>query len=114
MDLAGRRVLITGANRGLGAAFVEAALARRADTVYAAARHPASLPQFSDPAKVIPVRLDVTDQDAMVAAAKEAADVDLLISNAGLPQIHAVVATLLDLGGVCALSAGCGRPASGV
>ncbi len=84
-DLVGHRVLITGANRGLGAAFVEAALARRADTVYAAARNPASLPQFSNPARVMPVRLDVTDQEAVVAAAKEAADVDLLISNAGLP-----------------------------
>ena len=30
MDLAGHKILITGANRGLGAAFVEAALARRA------------------------------------------------------------------------------------
>jgi Dehydrogenases with different specificities (related to short-chain alcohol dehydrogenases) len=39
-DLAGHKVLITGANRGLGAAFVEAALARRADTVYAATRNP--------------------------------------------------------------------------
>ncbi len=84
-DLAGHKVLITGANRGLGAAFVEAALVRRADTVFAAARNPASLPQFSNPARVIPVRLDVSDQEAVVAAAKEAADVDLLISNAGLP-----------------------------
>ena len=85
MDLAGRKILITGANRGLGAAFVEAALARRADTIYAAARNPTSLPEFSDPARVIPVRLDVTDQETMVAAANEASDVDLLISNAGLP-----------------------------
>jgi NAD(P)-dependent dehydrogenase (short-subunit alcohol dehydrogenase family) len=85
MDLAGRKVLITGASRGLGAAFVEAALARHAGAVYAAARNPAALPQFSDPARVVPVRLDVTDQDAMVAAAKEATEVDLLISNAGLP-----------------------------
>ena len=84
-DLAGHNVLITGANRGLGAAFVEAALARRADTVYAATRNPTSLPQFSNHARVIPVRLDVTDQEAVVAAAKEATDVDLLISNAGLP-----------------------------
>jgi NAD(P)-dependent dehydrogenase (short-subunit alcohol dehydrogenase family) len=85
MDLAGQKVLITGANRGLGATFVEAALARRADTVYAAARNPASLPQFSDAARVSPLRLDVTDQEAMIAAATEAKDVDLLISNAGAP-----------------------------
>ena len=84
-DLAGHKVLITGANRGLGAAFVEAALARHADTVYAAARNPRSLPPFSDPARVVPVALDVTDQEAMAAAAKQATGVDLLISNAGVP-----------------------------
>jgi NAD(P)-dependent dehydrogenase (short-subunit alcohol dehydrogenase family) len=84
-DLAGHTVLITGANRGLGAAFVEAALARHADTVYAAARNPRSLPPFSDPARVVPVPLDVTDQEAMAAAAKQATGVDLLISNAGVP-----------------------------
>ena len=54
MTLSGRKVLITGANRGVGASFVEAALARQASTVYAAARNPALLPRFSDPARVVP------------------------------------------------------------
>jgi NAD(P)-dependent dehydrogenase (short-subunit alcohol dehydrogenase family) len=84
MTLSGRKVLITGANRGVGASFVEAALARQASTVYAAARNPALLPPFSDPARVVPVRLDVTDQETVAAAARERADVDLLISNAGV------------------------------
>ena len=84
MTLSGRKVLITGANRGVGASFVEAALARQASTVYAAARNPALLPRFSDPARVVPVRLDVTDQETVAAAARERADVDLLISNAGV------------------------------
>ena len=52
MTLSGRKVLITGANRGLGASFVEAALARQASAVYAAARDPALLPRFSDPVGV--------------------------------------------------------------
>ena len=61
MTLSGRKVLITGTNRGVGASFVEAALARQASTVYAAARNPALLPRFSDPARVVPVRLDVEE-----------------------------------------------------
>src|SRR5580700_6600858 len=84
MTLSGRKVLITGANRGLGASFVEAALARQASTVYAAARDPALLPRFSDPARVVPVRLDVTDQRQVTEAGLEQTDVDLLISNAGV------------------------------
>ena len=84
MTLSGRKVLITGANRGLGASFVEAALARQASAVYAAARDPALLPRFSDPARVVPVRLDVTDQQEVTEAGLERTDVDLLISNAGV------------------------------
>jgi NAD(P)-dependent dehydrogenase (short-subunit alcohol dehydrogenase family) len=45
MDLSGRKVLITGANRGVGAAFVGAALSRQAATVVAAARDTVSLPR---------------------------------------------------------------------
>ena len=84
MDLTGRNVLVTGANRGVGAAFVGAALSRRAATVFAAARDTASLPGFADPERVLPVRLDVTDQDQITAAAREHADVDLLVCNAGV------------------------------
>jgi NAD(P)-dependent dehydrogenase (short-subunit alcohol dehydrogenase family) len=38
VELAGRRALVTGANRGLGEQFVEALLARGVDRVYAGAR----------------------------------------------------------------------------
>jgi NAD(P)-dependent dehydrogenase (short-subunit alcohol dehydrogenase family) len=84
MDLTGRKVLVTGANRGVGAAFVGAALSRRATAVFAAAREPGSLPPFPDPERVVPVRLDVTDQAQIGAAAREHADVDLLVCNAGV------------------------------
>jgi NAD(P)-dependent dehydrogenase (short-subunit alcohol dehydrogenase family) len=97
MTLSGRKVLITGANRGVGASFVEAALARQASTVYAAARNLALLPRFSDPARVVPVRLDVTDQQAVTAAARERTDVDLLISNARTPVYSASKAACLML-----------------
>lgn len=80
MQLKNAVVFITGANRGLGRAFAEAALAAGAAKVYAAARNPASI----DLAGVIPVKLDVTDPAQVAAAAAECADVTLLINNAGV------------------------------
>lgn len=71
--------LITGANRGLGRQFAAELLARGA-TVYAAAREPASI----DLPGVRPVALDITDPDAVAAAAALARDVDLLVNNAGI------------------------------
>jgi NAD(P)-dependent dehydrogenase (short-subunit alcohol dehydrogenase family) len=71
--------LITGANRGLGRHFAAELLARGA-TVYAAARQPATI----DLPGVRPIALDITDSDAVAAAAAQAPDVDLLINNAGI------------------------------
>ncbi|WP_454048685.1 SDR family oxidoreductase [Cellulomonas sp. Marseille-Q8402] len=71
--------LITGANRGLGRHFATELLARGA-TVYAAAREAASI----DLEGVRPIALDITDPDAVAAAAALADDVDLLVNNAGI------------------------------
>ncbi|TKR27361.1 SDR family NAD(P)-dependent oxidoreductase [Cellulomonas hominis] len=84
--------LITGANRGLGHHFAAELLARGA-TVYAAAREPATI----DLPGVRPVALDVTDPDAVAAAAELAADVDLLVNNAGISTGSQLLG---DLGGV--------------
>ncbi|WP_217615688.1 SDR family oxidoreductase [Cellulomonas sp. GbtcB1] len=84
--------LITGANRGLGRHFAAELLARGA-TVYAAAREPAAI----DLPGVRRVALDITDPDAVAAAAALATDVDLLVNNAGI----STGSTLLgDLAGV--------------
>lgn len=84
--------LITGANRGLCRHFAAELLARGA-TVYAAAREPAAI----DLPGVRPVALDITDPDAVAAAAALATDVDLLVNNAGI----STGSTLLgDLAGV--------------
>jgi NAD(P)-dependent dehydrogenase (short-subunit alcohol dehydrogenase family) len=71
--------LVTGANRGIGAAFVDALLAAGAAKVYAAARQPIT---HADP-RVVPLVLDVTDTAAIAALAARAGDVTLLINNAG-------------------------------
>ncbi|GAA1983932.1 SDR family NAD(P)-dependent oxidoreductase [Catenulispora subtropica] len=78
--IAGRTVLITGANRGLGQALVEEVLRRDARHVYAAARRPLA---HSDE-RVTPILLDVTDEAQVEAAAKTVEDLDVLINNAGV------------------------------
>lgn len=88
MKLQGATVLITGANRGLGLAFAREALARGARKVYAAARNPShvTLPG------VTPVRLDVTKPEEVEQAARECADVTLVINNAGIAGFDSVTA----------------------
>ncbi len=88
MQLKNAVVFVTGANRGLGRAFAEAALAAGAAKVYAAARDPAAI----DLAGVVPVRLDVTDPAQVAAAAAQCGDVTLLINNAGVSQGAGVLA----------------------
>ena len=81
---AGSVALVTGANRGIGLAFVRELTARGAKKVYAGVRDPDALTdEFAGlPAEVVP--LDVTDQAAVGAAADACPDVSLLVNNAGL------------------------------
>jgi NAD(P)-dependent dehydrogenase (short-subunit alcohol dehydrogenase family) len=72
-------VLVTGANRGLGRAFARA-FAQQGAKVYGGARNPASVVDEG----VVPVRLDVTDDASVAAAAKELGDVTIVVNNAGV------------------------------
>jgi NAD(P)-dependent dehydrogenase (short-subunit alcohol dehydrogenase family) len=80
MKLADKILLITGANRGLGAALVEEALKRGAKRVYAGARQPFT---HAD-ARVAPIILDVTKPHEIKAAAARIQSLDMVINNAGL------------------------------
>jgi NAD(P)-dependent dehydrogenase (short-subunit alcohol dehydrogenase family) len=71
---------VTGANRGLGLAFVQELLAAGSRKVYAAARDPKTITL----AGATPVSLDVTEPESMAAAARAFTDVNLLINNAGV------------------------------
>lgn len=88
MKLKNAIVLVTGANRGLGRTFAEAALAAGAAKVYAAARDPASI----DMPGVVPITLDVTDAAQVAAAAAQCTDVTLLINNAGISRQGSLLA----------------------
>ena len=82
MNLQNSVVFITGANRGLGLAFAQAALAAGARKVYAAARDPATVTLPG----VIPVQLDVTNSAQIVAAVAACPDVTLLVNNSGISR----------------------------
>jgi NAD(P)-dependent dehydrogenase (short-subunit alcohol dehydrogenase family) len=82
MNIKNSVAFVTGANRGLGRAFVQALLAAGARKVYAAARDPSGI--SGSPSRLIPVRLDVTNPAEVAAAAKLAADADIVINNAGI------------------------------
>jgi NAD(P)-dependent dehydrogenase (short-subunit alcohol dehydrogenase family) len=80
--IAGKTILVTGANRGIGRALVEEALNRGAGRVYAATRQ-----QWSHPdARVTPLILDVTDAAQAESAAEQVGSLDVLINNAGIAQ----------------------------
>lgn len=85
MKIENSNALVTGANRGVGQVYVADLLRRGAAKVYAGARDPDSLAATValDPARVVPLKLDVTQADDIAVAARHAADVTLLINNAG-------------------------------
>ncbi|MEI6417755.1 MAG: SDR family NAD(P)-dependent oxidoreductase [Sphingomonadales bacterium] len=80
MQIRNSIALVTGANRGIGAALVDALLAAGAAKVYAAARQPVA---HADP-RVVPLALDVADAGAIARIASQADDITLLINNAGV------------------------------
>jgi len=90
-----RNWFVTGASRGFGRAFTQAALAA-ADRVAATARDTASLDDLvaEHGDALLPIELDVTDRDAAFAAVRRAHDhfgrLDVIVNNAGYGVAGAV------------------------
>ncbi|MFK0158508.1 SDR family oxidoreductase [Streptomyces sp. NPDC090493] len=80
MDIKGSVALVTGANRGIGLALTQALLEHGAAKVYAAVREP----ETARNPRLVPLRLDVTDDEQVAAAARVADDVSIVINNAGV------------------------------
>lgn len=72
-------VLITGASKGIGRA-VAVELAGRGHRVIATARRPETLADLPVDRRL---RLDVTDQESVDQAIRDAGDIDVVVSNAG-------------------------------
>jgi NAD(P)-dependent dehydrogenase (short-subunit alcohol dehydrogenase family) len=79
-------VLVTGANRGIGKAYVEALVIAGARRIYATARSIESLTEIVAlaPERIVPLALDITNLEQVHAAAHQGQDVNLLINNAGV------------------------------
>ncbi len=84
--ISGKTALVTGANRGIGKAIVEALVTAGAAKVYAGTRNTADLVPLiaRHGSKVVALRLDVTNSAHIEAAIKNAPDVQLLVNNAGV------------------------------
>lgn len=78
--------LVTGANRGIGKAIVESFLNHGAKKVYLAVRSPESTAalaaKYGD--KVVTLKADVSDTNSINQLAIDAADVDIVVNNAGV------------------------------
>jgi NAD(P)-dependent dehydrogenase (short-subunit alcohol dehydrogenase family) len=80
-DLSGRSVLITGANRGLGAALCKTILQYSPKIIHAGYR---TIPgDFEDP-RISWGQLDIQDEASVAAAAASIGELDVLINNAGI------------------------------
>jgi NAD(P)-dependent dehydrogenase (short-subunit alcohol dehydrogenase family) len=80
MQITGSIALVTGGNRGLGKAFVQALLDAGARKVYVGTRKPL---ETGDP-RIQPIKLDVTSAQEIEAAARACQDVTILLNNAGV------------------------------
>lgn len=85
--------VVTGANRGIGRAFVRELLDRGARKVYAAGRDLAALDAIAafDRSRVVALKLDLLDPKQIRAAAAQTGAIDLLINNAGVAAFGSIL-----------------------
>ncbi len=80
------KVVVSGANRGIGKAIVEAFVKHGAAKVYAAVRRlesaDALCEQFGE--KVVAIKADLQEPESLVQLATEASDANIVINNAGI------------------------------
>ncbi|KIZ34050.1 MULTISPECIES: SDR family oxidoreductase [Rhodopseudomonas] len=93
MKIEGSVALVTGANRGIGRAYVSSLLERGARKVYATGRNLEAL----DIDSVERIALDITDPAQIAVAAAIAGDTTILINNAGIATNQSLVGGDLNL-----------------
>ena len=85
MKIENQIALVTGSNRGIGRAIVDALVERGVSKIYAAARNISSLDPLVQEhgSKIVPLELDVTSESQIAEAAEKASDATVIINNAG-------------------------------
>jgi NAD(P)-dependent dehydrogenase (short-subunit alcohol dehydrogenase family) len=95
MDFKNQTILITGSNRGIGKALVEASLKVGAKKIYAAARDVSSVPDFNDD-RVEVIELDITNANHIAKAVELAGDINVLLNNAGVADFNSMLEGPMD------------------
>lgn len=84
-----KTALVTGANRGIGKSIVETFLEHGAKKVYLAVRNPESTialaQKYGD--KVVTLKADIADANAIKQLAEHAKDVEIVVNNAGVLEV---------------------------
>lgn len=103
-DIKGKIALVTGANRGIGKAIVEAFLENGTTKIYAGVRNLDSTAPLVERygSRVFPVRLDLAQPATITAAAETAKDVQVVVNNAGV----FLASTPMDSGAIDSLELG--------
>ncbi len=85
--------LVTGANRGIGRAITEGLLNAGAAKVYTAVRNLGSVQELIETYgdRIVPLEFDLSREEAVAAIARQARDVNLVVSNAGVVQLGSPV-----------------------
>jgi len=94
MNPKGKPALVSGANRGIGKAIVIELLNQGAEKIYAGARSLESLNEltaaYGD--RIVPIQLDVTDDNSIKRASESISHLDVLVNNAGVFSVGGVLA----------------------
>jgi len=89
---------VTGANRGIGKSYVTALLHNGSKKVYAGMRDVGKFEKIASEwpeehrGKVVPVAIDIRREDQIKSAVTQAADVNMLINNAGIANFAGLIA----------------------
>ncbi len=92
MNLNGKSILITGANRGIGKSLISEALERGASKVYGTCRSEGKL-SFVDDDRVIELIMEVRDLKSIKEARNKVSSLDILINNAGVLHNVPIITT---------------------
>ncbi len=92
MDFGGRRVLVTGAGKGIGRA-TALMLAAAGARVVALSRDPGDLADLAAATGCATIAADLADLDATVGRVRDAMPFDLLVNNAGIAALEPFLST---------------------
>ncbi len=95
MEFKGKRILVSGAGKGIGRATVAYLTARGAEVV-ALSRSPADLDELRAEMGCSTIAVDLADAEEARRAVVEALPLDLLVNNAGIAELQSVLDTTVE------------------